>query len=95
VCSSDFVCVCVCVCVCVLFNFRGIALATKEIFDGSQGKHNTQQEIKRKQQTIKHLCKKYESRQITTDEIEYCLYSITDNNRYTVLTFCFNGVTYF
>lgn len=62
-------------------HYLGIVLATKEIFDGSQGKYYTQQEIKKKQQTIKHLCKKYESRHITTDEIEYCLYSITDNNR--------------
>jgi hypothetical protein len=60
----------------------GILLATKEIFDGSQGKYQTQMEIKNKQKTIKNLCKTYASRHITSDEIEYCLYSITDNNSF-------------
>jgi len=61
---------------------EGIVLATKEIFDGSQGRYNTQLEIKDKQKTIKRLCKKYESHLIKTDELEYCLYSITDNNSF-------------
>jgi len=59
-----------------------IHIATKEIYDGSKGRYETQREIKEKEKTLKKLCKKYESRQISADELQYCIFSITDNNSF-------------
>jgi len=59
-----------------------IHIATKEIYDGSKGKYETQREIKEKEKVLKKLCKKYESHKITSDELQYCIYSITDNNSF-------------
>jgi hypothetical protein len=59
-----------------------IHIATKEIYDGSKGKYETQREIKEKEKVLKRLCKRYESHRITSEELQMCIYSITDNNSF-------------
>jgi hypothetical protein len=59
-----------------------MAIATREILSEGKGRHEVNKESKMKEKAIAALCKKYQSHQITDEEIKQCLYSITDNHAY-------------
>jgi len=62
---------------------QNILIATEEILQ-RPGKDISEirREIKRKEKVIKDLSANYMSSKISSDDIKYCLYSITDNNSF-------------
>jgi len=59
-----------------------MASANMEIIAGDKSKHIIQEQIKIKERSIELLAEKYESNDITTDDIKLCLYSVGDNNSF-------------
>ena len=60
-----------------------ILIATQEILpDPSKNKHTIQLEIKRKENAINELVKRYNNNKLSEDLIRQCLYSISDNNSF-------------
>ncbi|KAF0974521.1 hypothetical protein FDP41_006553 [Naegleria fowleri] len=60
-----------------------INIATNEIFADGKSRSLVEHEIKLKEQAVKRICKKYsEMNDIEPEEIEMCLYSISDSSSY-------------
>ena len=59
-----------------------IATATQEILPEGKSRHQIQREIKQKNNAKKYICRKYMSHNLSADDIENCLNSISDNNNY-------------
>ncbi|ORX56337.1 hypothetical protein DM01DRAFT_1334809 [Hesseltinella vesiculosa] len=59
-----------------------VLLATHEIIPDGKTRPQIQTEIRRKEKAIETLSRKYQSRNLTADDIRHCLYSIGDNNSY-------------
>ncbi|KAF2074825.1 hypothetical protein CYY_003889 [Polysphondylium violaceum] len=59
-----------------------LEIATREILADNKARHEVQSEIRQKEKAIRYLAKKHSSNQLSTDEIELCIYSICDNHTY-------------
>jgi len=60
-----------------------IVTATEEILQNSgKERYTVQKEIKRKEKIVKEISAKYVTSKISSEEIKYCLYSLTDNNSF-------------
>jgi hypothetical protein len=59
-----------------------VELATREIKDEDRKRNEVQFEIKRKEKAIETLARKYQSKELDSDTIRQCLYSIGDNNSF-------------
>ncbi len=60
-----------------------IAVATREVADDkSKSRSQLQREIRAKNDAIRAIGSKYASRKLSRDDIELCLYSISDNNSF-------------
>lgn len=59
-----------------------IVLATREITTEFKTREQIDAEVQRKQIAIKALCEKYANERITAEEIERCLFSLSDNNAF-------------
>ncbi|ORX57511.1 hypothetical protein DM01DRAFT_1284329 [Hesseltinella vesiculosa] len=59
-----------------------IALATREISPEFKSRDQVQAEIQRKRLSIDTLCKTYATDQLTVEDIERCLASLSDNHSY-------------
>ncbi|EKE37639.1 hypothetical protein ENUP19_0248G0067 [Entamoeba nuttalli] len=59
-----------------------IEIAVSEIIPDNKSKSQIQDEIKRKENAIKVIAKKYSTMNCDEEEIKQCLYSIADNNCY-------------
>ncbi|KAE9090881.1 UPF0652 protein [Phytophthora fragariae] len=57
-----------------------IETATMVVAPEGKSRPQIQRQIKQKEQAIRALSDKYESRRLTRDSLQQCLYSITDNN---------------
>ncbi|CEG35274.1 hypothetical protein, variant 5 [Plasmopara halstedii] len=57
-----------------------IVAATMVVAPEGKTRHQIQRQIKQKEQAIRALSDKYESRRISRDSLQQCLYSIADNN---------------
>lgn len=59
-----------------------ILIATREIIPDGKSRPQIQQEIRRKENAIEQLSRKYRSKYLSADDVRHCLYSIGDNNAY-------------
>jgi hypothetical protein len=60
-----------------------IIAATREILaDKGKSRHDIQIEIKRKERAIDGIASEYRSKELSSDSIKHCLYSIGDNNSF-------------
>ena len=59
-----------------------LPLATSEIIDGGRKRKEIQYDIKRKEKAIEILAKKYSTRDLDSETVKQCLYSIGDNNAF-------------
>ncbi|KAI8977476.1 hypothetical protein BDF20DRAFT_875109 [Mycotypha africana] len=61
---------------------ENIVLATREITSDFKSRDQIATEVQRKQVAIKNICEKYANENISKDEIERCLLSMSDNNAF-------------
>jgi hypothetical protein len=65
-----------------ILNHEYLSLATREIIPEGKPRNQIQSEIKQKEKAIKFLSNKYQSKNLSVDDIETCLYSIGDNHSF-------------
>ncbi|CAI5714720.1 unnamed protein product [Peronospora destructor] len=63
-----------------------IQTATRVVAPEGKSRSQIQHQIKQKEQAIQALSDKYESRRLTRDSLQQCLYSIADNNYHLYLS---------
>ncbi|KAJ3037754.1 hypothetical protein HDV00_001339 [Rhizophlyctis rosea] len=59
-----------------------IGVATQEILSEGKPRHQVQSEIKQKERAIEQLAKKYSHRDLPSETVRQCLYSIGDNHAF-------------
>ncbi|KAI8896273.1 hypothetical protein BC833DRAFT_598156 [Globomyces pollinis-pini] len=59
-----------------------VETATMEILDEGRRRHEVQTDIKKKERAIEYLARKYARRDLDSEVIRQCLYSIGDNNSF-------------
>jgi hypothetical protein len=59
-----------------------VQVATREIISDGKDRRTVQKEIKQKEKAIEYLSKKYSTSQLSSEQIQQCLYSIGDNSAF-------------